>query len=79
MTVDPTRAAWRQVYASLPAGWTVTRVTFSDGRRWHVSAVEDNVWTKQRAIVEAVGDTQAEALGDLARLLGTRDGEYGRL
>ena len=69
MTVDSTRAAWRQVYASLPAGWTVTRMTFSDGHRWHVSAVEDDVWTQRRGVVEAVGDTQAEALADLARRL----------
>jgi hypothetical protein len=77
MTVDPTRAAWRQVYASLPAGWTVTRMTFTERRGWYVAAVEDNVSAKQRGVVEAVGDSQAAALADLARGLETKDAGQG--
>ena len=63
--------AWAEVDAALPAGWTVNRPTLSDGdRRWHVLAADRRRSRKRPDYVEGVGMTEAQALQDLAGLLG---------
>lgn len=66
-------AAWPAVHGDLPAGWTghaPSRHPERHHRPWHVCATDPRVRTKRLDYVEATGWTEAEALRDLAGLLG---------
>jgi hypothetical protein len=65
--------AWAAVHEVLPAGWTVMPPShrIEEGTRpWHVVAVDLRSRALRKEYVEATGWTEAEALRDLAALLG---------
>jgi hypothetical protein len=65
--------AWATVHAALPAGWTVGPTSHHSEERhrpWHVVAVDLRSRALRKEYVEATGWTEAEALRELAALLG---------
>jgi hypothetical protein len=72
MSQPELEAAWNEVYAALPVGWSAVRPLRHDEERerpWHVVAYDWRTSSKRRDRVEATGRTEAEALRDLAELL----------
>ncbi len=66
--------AWGEVYAVLPAGWTVTRPTYhlESGGYW-VAYCRDTRYRKDKPTPpfwEAMGPTEADSLRELARCIG---------
>lgn len=65
-------AAWSEVHAATPPGWSVARPSHHGEERerpWRVTAYDYRTAAKRHDIVEATGNTEAEALLDLAELL----------
>ena len=65
--------AWAAVHAACPRGWTVGPTSHhsrGEHRPWHVVAVDLRSRALRKEYVEATGWTEAEALRDLAALLG---------
>jgi hypothetical protein len=65
-------AAWSGVHDATPIGWFVARPSRHNEERqrpWHVVAYDYRTAAKRHDVVEATGNTEAEALRDLAELL----------
>jgi hypothetical protein len=79
--VNDLEDAWAAVHETLPAGWTVGPTSHHSEERhrpWHVVAVDLRSRALPKEYVEATGWTEAEALRDLATLLGGWHVEEGR-